>query len=102
VRKSIRVTALTIVASALAACTGGGPGPLEGTWTMEEPVPTKVVFRPGETEAMGMIEKVSYETEGNDVLVTYEDGLAKGTTMRYTVVDKNTVRTELGTLHRVQ
>jgi len=70
--------------------------------TIELPFPSIAVFRPWETEAMGMIEKVSYETEGNDVLVTYEDGLAKGTTMRYTVVDQNTVRTDLGTLHRVQ
>jgi hypothetical protein len=69
---------------------------------MDGPMPMKVVFRAGETEAMGIIEKVSYKTEGNDVLVTYEDGMAKGTIMRYTVVDPNTVRTEMGTLHRDQ
>ena len=97
-----RAVCLATLTVLVAACSGRGPGLLEGTWMMEEPLPTKVTFRAGETEAMGMIEKVSYKTEGNDVLVTYEDGLAKGTTMRYTVVDQNTVRTELGTLHRVQ
>lgn len=90
-----------VIALFLAGCAGTHPGPLEGTWRMEGFVPMTVTFRDGETEAMGMIEKVSYETEGNDVLVTYTDGLAKGTTMRYTVVGPNTVRTELGTLRRV-
>ena len=49
-----------------------------------------------------MIEKVSYEVKGNDVIVTYKDGLAKGTAMRYTVTGPNTLRTELGSLQRVK
>lgn len=65
-------------------------------------VPMTVTFRDGETEAMGMVEKVSYKIDGNDVLVTNLDGLMKGTTFRYTVVDENTVRSQLGVLRRVQ
>lgn len=30
-----------------------------------------ITFRPGETEAMGVIEPVDYETKGNAVKVTY-------------------------------
>jgi len=51
---------------------------------------------------MGMIEKVEYEVKDSDVIVTYTNGMAKGTAMRYTVVDKNTLKTEMGLLHRVQ
>ena len=61
----------------------------------------KISFRNGETEAMGMIEKVSYKTDGKDVLVTYLDGIAKGTTMRYTITGPNTAKTELGPLKRI-
>jgi hypothetical protein len=85
----------------LMGCKGNKPGPLEGTWSMTDPIPMTIVFRSGETESMGMIEKVSYKTEGNDVLVTYEDGMAKGTTFRYTLVDANTVQTDAGTLRRI-
>ena len=84
----------------VAACTNNDPGPLAGRWSMTGPIPMTVQFRPGETEAMGIIEKVSYKTSGSDVLVTYESGLMKGTSMRYTMVGKNTVRSELGTLQR--
>ncbi|OUD14680.1 hypothetical protein TPSD3_09070 [Thioflexithrix psekupsensis] len=65
-------------------------------------MPMTVQFRKGETETMGIIEKVSYKISGNDVLVTYEDGIMKGTTMRYTIADKDTVKTELGLLQRVK
>ena len=64
--------------------------------------PMTVTFRNGEAEALGMIEKVSYKTEGNDVLLTYLDGIAKGTTFRYTMTDSNTARSELGTLRRIK
>ena len=61
-----------------------------------------VVFRDGETETLGVIEKVSYEVRGRDVIVTYESGPAAGMAMRYTVVGPDVVRTELGTLRRVK
>lgn len=68
---------------------------------MAGPIPMKTTFRSGETETWGVIEKVSYKTVGNDVLVTYEDGIAKGTTLRYTMTGPNTISTELGNLRRV-
>lgn len=84
------------------ACSGNDPGPLAGTWRMGGPVPMTVQFRSGETETFGVIEKVSYEVKGNDVLVTYTDGIAKGMTMRYNITGQGTARTELGTLQRIQ
>ena len=90
-----------IAIATLAAC-GNDPGPIAGTWQLNGIVPMKVQFRSGEKEAMGMIEKVSYEVKGNDVIVTYKEGLAKGTAFRYTVIGPNTLRTELGILKRIK
>ncbi|MBD3611295.1 MAG: hypothetical protein HUJ13_02555 [Hydrogenovibrio crunogenus] len=59
-----------------------------------------ISFRPGETEANGVIEKVHYKIEGKDVLVTYLEGMAKGMTMRYTLIDDQTAITNLGTLKK--
>ncbi len=61
-----------------------------------------VTFRSGEVESLGMIEKVSYKLEGNDVLVTYLEGIAKGTTMRYTITGPSTAHSGLGSLRRVR
>jgi hypothetical protein len=47
---------------------------------------------------MGMIEKVEYEVNGNDVIVHYVDGMA----YRYTVVDNNTIKSEMSILHRIE
>lgn len=93
---------ITAVAIATLAACGNDPGPLAGTWKMNGVVPMTVQFRNGETEAMGMIEKVSYEIKGSDVIVTYKDGLAKGMAFRYTVTGPNTLHTELGTLQRIK
>ena len=65
-------------------------------------MPMTVTFRDGETEALGIIEKVSYEKKGSDVIVTYKSGPAAGMAMRYTVVEPGVLRTELGTLRRVK
>ncbi len=86
----------------LTACDGGNPGPLEGTWKMKGIVPMTITFRSGETEALGIIEKVSYEIKNNTVLVTYENGLMKGTSMRYTIINQNTVKSSLGTLRKIR
>ena len=86
----------------LTACSGSDPGPLEGTWKMKGVVPMTIIFRDGETEALGIIEKVSYEIKKDSVLVTYENGLMKGTSMRYTVINQNTVKSQLGTLRKVR
>ena len=98
--KLIAITTSLLVAT-LTAC-GNDPGPLAGTWKLNGPIPMTIQFRSGETEAMGMIEKVSYEVKGNDVIVTYKDGLAKGTAMRYTATGTNTMRSALGPLQRVK
>lgn len=60
-----------------------------------------VQFRSGETEALGIIDKVSYEQKGRDVIVTYKSGLLMGTAIRYTLTGSNTARSELGPLQRV-
>lgn len=93
------ITAVAVLL--IAACTGNDPGPLKGTWQMGGLVPMTISFRSGETEAMGMIEKVSYKVDGNYVLVTYKNGMAKGTTVRYTMTGQDTARMEFGVLRRV-
>jgi hypothetical protein len=96
-----RLLALVVLVFAVSACSNG-PGALEGTWQMSGAMPMTITFRSGETEALGMIEKVSYKTQGNDVLVTYLDGMAKGTTIRYTITGKDSASTALGSLRRIR
>lgn len=91
-----------IVALLMAGCGRSDPGPLEGTWRMRGIVPATVEFRRGETETLGLIEKVSYEIRGKDVIVTYESGPANGLSMRYTVTGPDTARSQLGVLRRVR
>lgn len=86
----------------LAACTGDSPGALEGTWVVTEPFPVTVSFRRGEAEAMGVTKKVTYRVDGNQVLVTYQEGPTQGTTFRYTVIDANTIRSDSGTFRRLR
>ena len=86
----------------LSACTNSDPGPLAGNWQTTGSIPMNVQFRKGESETLGIIEKVSYEIKGNDVLVTSENGIAKGMTIRYAITGKDTVRSELGSLQRVK
>lgn len=86
----------------LTACSSSDPGPLTGKWQLTGQVDMIISFRPGETEAKGVIEKVRYQTEGKDVLVTYLEGMAKGMTMRYTLIDDQTAITNLGTLKKIQ
>lgn len=99
--RMMRGASLGLLALALAACSSEKPGALEGTWTVTEPFPVTVTFREGEMEAMGVTKKVSYTTEGRDVLVTYKEGATKGSTFRYTVIDADTIQSESGTFHRV-
>lgn len=97
-----RDTLISVVTLGLVACNGQSPGPIEGTWTTTDPIPVTVSFRSGEAEAMGMIKKVSYTIDGNDVLVTYHDGVNKGASFRYTVIDADTIRSDSGTFRRVR
>jgi hypothetical protein len=61
-----------------------------------------IAFRPGETETMGIIEQVAYTAEGNVVKVTYKDGMMKGSSTAFTIVDKNTATNPMYTLRRVR
>lgn len=97
-----RALILITLSLTLSACGGSDPGPLKGSWRMGGPVPTTVHFRSGETVALGIIEKVSYDKKGQDVIVNYQSGLMTGTAMRYTVTGPNTARSELGTLQRLE
>jgi len=93
---------LTLLITSLLACTSpSDPGPLTGKWQLTGQVDMTVSFRPGETQAKGVVEKVRYEIKGQDVLVTYLEGMAKGMTMRYTLIDDNTAITNLGTLKKI-
>ena len=89
------------IATILPGCSNS-PGVLEGTWRAGGPLPMTITFRPGETEAMGVIEHVDYKTEGNTVQVTYKDGMIKGTSMRFVLVDRDTATNPMYTLHRVR
>lgn len=98
---NLRNCALSAVIVLLSACSSG-PGPLEGTWQMDGLVPMTVIYRDGEEEALGIISKVSYKQGGQDVLVTYLDGMAEGNTLRIRMTGPDSARTEMGTLHRVR
>ena len=87
-----RTTAAVLLSLALVACGGSSPGPLTGTWQAGGVVPLKVTFRSGETETMGIIEHVSYDVQGKSVIVTYKDGLMKGTAVRFVMVDATTAQ----------
>ncbi len=100
--KIIRLVVAAAFALTIDACNrSANPGPLAGKWQMSGALPMTIIFRSGETESLGIIEKVSYRTEGSDVLVTYTDGMAKGMAMRYTMTGADSARTELGSLRRV-
>jgi hypothetical protein len=99
--KFVKALLLVIALLVLHAC-GKGPGPLEGTWRMAGPLPVTVTFRPDEVETLGVIEKVSYERKGDDVIVTYQTGIMNGTSVRYTMTDRNTASFALGRLERVR
>jgi hypothetical protein len=97
-----RTVMLLLLVSLTAACGQSDPGPLAGSWRLSGLVPMTIHFRHGETEALGIIEKVSYERKGSDVIVNYTSGLMKGSGIRYTITGPNTARCELGTLQRIK
>jgi hypothetical protein len=90
------------IALALLSGCGRSPGPLEGEWQANGPVPVKIKFRAGETETMGIIEKVTYSVDGNSVRVTSKEGIMKGSALVYTMLDQETARTEMFTLKRIR
>ena len=92
-----------VLATVLVACSRNDAGPLTGAWRMNLGlVEVPVQFRLGETEMLGVIDKVSYTREGNDVIVNYASGVMKGSAVRYTVTGSNSARSAFGNLQRVK
>lgn len=92
-----------IYITALSACSNNDPGQLKGSWEIRNPImPMIFQFRTGESESMGIIEKVSYKKDGNSVIVTSKDGIGKGVSMRYIIIDKNTLQAGSGLMHRIK
>lgn len=87
----VRFFILALLSLALSACGNSAPGPLAGTW-VTSPIPMKTTFRDGETETMGMIERVEYKRDGSSIVVTYKDGLMKGTSVRFVLIDPTTAQ----------
>lgn len=85
----------------LTACSGG-PGTLEGTWKAQGLVPMTLTYRDGEEESNGIITKVTYKHEGDDVLVSYTSGVMVGNTIRLSKVDEDTFTTQGVTLKRIK
>ncbi len=97
-RKRLAVLALGTVL--LSACSGKDPGPLAGTWNTD--IGTTIQFRPGETEAAGIVTKVTYKISGKDVKVVHKTGITKGSSAVYTIIDADTAKTPYLTIHRVK
>lgn len=84
----IPALAVTLV---LTAC-NSAPGPLEGSWQATGGIPLQATFRAGEMETMGIVEKVSYKVDGQIIMVTMEDGMAKGTSVKYVITSPDTMQ----------
>ena len=96
-----RAFAAALLSLALVACGDSSPGPLAGTWQADGVMPLKTTFRDGETETMGIIEHVSYDVQGQSVIVTYKEGLMKGTAVRFVLVSPTTAQAMSMTYRRV-
>lgn len=99
----LRNVLFVVMLASIAGCSSSSdPGPLEGTWRAVETMPLTVTFRDGETEVLGLIEKVSYEQYGEDVRVTALSGFGEGMAVRYTMLDEDTLTGPFGTMHRIR
>lgn len=96
-----RFIAALLFVGVLTAC-NRSPGALEGTWKSDGIVPMTITFRPGETESMGITEPVEYTIKENVVKVTYKDGMMKGSSLAFTLVNKNTATNPMFTLRRIR
>lgn len=92
VRLMVRLMIVAIVCTLLSACGDSSPGPLAGTWKATGVMPMMASFRDGQTEALGIIEKVDSKVEGKSVIVTYKDGLMKGSSVRFVLVNPTTMQ----------
>ena len=57
-------------------------------------------FRRGEVESLGVVYKVSYERDGEDVVVTYLSGSSAGKTVRFTITGPENAKSSFGVLYR--
>lgn len=99
--RPVRLFGLTLWVLTLTACGKSDPGPLAGTWRADGFLPYTGQFRAGEGNTMSMNSQVTYEVSGRNALVTYQDGLTKGMTMRYTMLSPTIARSSFHTLRRV-
>lgn len=88
----LRTLIVSLVFMSITACSDNNPGVLEGTWKGEGLMVFDTTFREDEVEIMGTIEKVSYRKDGENVLVTYESGQSKGSTIRFNIIDNDTIQ----------
>src|SRR4051812_30728040 len=84
--------AAALVSLALVGCKSASPGPLAGTWRSDGALGLKTTFRTGELESRGVIAPVSYDVDGDSVLVIYKHGVLKGSGFRLVLVDAATAR----------
>lgn len=100
--KQAMIAIMIGLALTLGSCSRNSPGTLEGKWQVTGVVLLTVEFRDGESESFGVIEKVTYEVRGNDVIVHSESGMGKGMAVRYTMTGPDSATAEFGTLRRIQ
>ena len=101
-QNTLKFSLIFFISIILTSCSSDEPGPIAGTWKLMGPIPMIVKFRKGESESMGLIEKVSYKVNGNSVIVTSESGPMKGISVKYTVDSPNTLTFATGKLQRVR
>ncbi len=96
--KAIQLLFISLLSAFISACTPSDPGPLAGKWASSSAPRMSIEFRPGESELQlkedgvivySGIYKVTYEMKGKDVFV--KNG-ATGVTVKYTVIDENTLQ----------
>jgi hypothetical protein len=86
----------------LAACCRRDACPLAGTWEQTGAMRMIAHSSYGEMDSLDVVEKVSCDVKGQDVLVTYKDGPTKGSPVRDTMIGPDVAKTEMGTLRRVK
>jgi hypothetical protein len=100
--RTVKLALASLLALCIFSCSKTDPGPLAGSWKLSGAVPMTIHFRNGESEALGMIEKVSYNIKGNQVIVTSRSGPMEGVSARYTITGPNTAVSEFGSLRRIK
>jgi len=61
-----------------------------------------IQFRKGESGTVGIIEKVSYKVDGNQVFVTSESGATKGAPLDTIFIPPDLISTEFDRMRRIK